>query len=173
MRGRLRFRIAFGVSLLLVAGLASAQGVTYVVLWFDTEDYVDPIADDAALRIANDLTGLGVRATFKVVGEKGRVLERRGRMDVIQGLGKHAIGYHSDWHSISLRRRWPWSVWDCLKERRISNGDSARVSKTLRVFSALLQFATDNPGLLGLRSRTWLYAEWECMSIWMRDRRSD
>jgi hypothetical protein len=90
--------------LLVFAGLSTAQGVTYgvtyVVLWFDTEDYIDPIADDAALRIANDLTNLGVRATFKVVGEKARVLEQRGRTDVIQALGKHCIGYHSDWHSI-------------------------------------------------------------------------
>jgi hypothetical protein len=77
-----------------------AQGVTYVVLWFDTEDYIDPIADDAALRIANDLTSLGVRGTFKVVGEKARVLQQRGRTDVIQALARHSIGYHSDWHSI-------------------------------------------------------------------------
>lgn len=86
--------------LFLLANLCRAQGVTYVVLWFDTEDYIDPIADDAALRIANDLTSLGVRGTFKVVGEKARVLERRGRTDVIQALGRHCIGYHSDWHSI-------------------------------------------------------------------------
>jgi hypothetical protein len=84
----------------LLTGLCYGQGTTYVVLWFDTEDYVDPLADDAALRIAKDLTSLGVQATFKVVGEKARVLERRGRQDVIQALGKHCIGYHSDWHSI-------------------------------------------------------------------------
>jgi hypothetical protein len=76
------------------------QGKTYVVLWFDTEDYVDPIADDAALRIATDLDRVGVRATFKLVGEKARVLETRGRHDVIQALSKHCIGYHSNWHSI-------------------------------------------------------------------------
>jgi hypothetical protein len=70
------------------------------VLWFDTEDYVDPIADDADLRLANDLTQLGVRATFKVVGEKARVLQSRGRRDVIEALSRHSIGYHSDWHSI-------------------------------------------------------------------------
>lgn len=86
--------------LLVCAGLCAAQGVTYVVLWFDTEDYVDPIADDAALRIANDLTRLEVRGTFKVVGEKARVLEARNRRDVIEALGRHSIGYHSDWHSI-------------------------------------------------------------------------
>ena len=95
-------------SLLLYACLLSfiamnvraSSGTSYVVLWFDTEDYVDPIADDAALRIANDLTALGVHGTFKIVGEKARVLERRGRTDVIEALGRHCIGYHSDWHSI-------------------------------------------------------------------------
>jgi hypothetical protein len=79
--------------------LPAASGV-YVVLWFDTEDYIEPAADDAALRIARDLTGEGVRATFKVVGEKARVLQARGRTDVIAALSKHAIGYHSNWHSV-------------------------------------------------------------------------
>jgi len=86
--------------LFVCVGFCAAQATTYVVLWFDTEDYVDPMADDAALRIANDLTRLGVRGTFKVVGEKARVLEARHRRDVIEALRRHAIGYHSDWHSI-------------------------------------------------------------------------
>ena len=85
--------------LLCVLPLAAASPV-YVVLWFDTEDYIEPAADDAALRIANDLTAEGVRATFKVVGEKARVLEARGRADVIAALSRHAIGYHSNWHSV-------------------------------------------------------------------------
>src|SRR5215813_8432111 len=79
--------------------LPAASGV-YVVLWFDTEDYIEPAADDAALRIAKDLTAEGVRATFKVVGEKARVLQARRRADVIAALSKHAIGYHSNWHSV-------------------------------------------------------------------------
>jgi hypothetical protein len=45
------------------------------------------------------LERLGVRATFKVVGEKARVLEARGRKDVIRALGKHDVGYHSNFHS--------------------------------------------------------------------------
>ncbi len=77
-----------------------AEGRVYVLLWFDTEDYVLPAADDAALRLARDLTKLGVRATFKVVGEKARALEARGRKDVIQALAAHDIGYHSDTHSL-------------------------------------------------------------------------
>jgi hypothetical protein len=81
--------------------LAGARSPVYVVLWFDTEDYVDPIADDAALRIAQDLDRLGVRATFKVVGEKARTLEARGRRDVIRALARHDIGYHAETHSIA------------------------------------------------------------------------
>src|SRR5689334_23897335 len=88
------------LSLLLAAPLARAAAPVYVVLWFDTEDYIEPAADDAALRIASDLTAAGVHATFKVVGEKARALERRGRNDVIAALSKHAIGYHSNWHSV-------------------------------------------------------------------------
>ncbi len=98
----IRWAVFCCVALLLLSAnnVRAGQGTTYVVLWFDTEDYIDPIADDAALRIANDLTSLDVHGTFKVVGEKARVLERRGRLDVIQAMSKHCIGYHSDWHSI-------------------------------------------------------------------------
>ncbi|HVX67423.1 MAG TPA: hypothetical protein VHA11_12510 [Bryobacteraceae bacterium] len=87
------------LALLVCAGLRAA-GPVYVTLWFDTEDFVEPAADDAALRIARDLTSLGVRATFKVVGEKARVLEQRGRTDVLRALSAHEIGYHSNLHSV-------------------------------------------------------------------------
>ncbi len=71
----------------------------YVTLWFDTEDYILPQDDDATKRLAEMLTRLGVRATFKIVGEKARVLEHRGRRDVIAALERHDIGYHSNTHS--------------------------------------------------------------------------
>jgi hypothetical protein len=70
-----------------------------VTLWFDTEDYLLPQSDDAAKRLAEMLTRLGIKATFKVVGEKARVLEQRKRADVIAALGRHEIGYHSNTHS--------------------------------------------------------------------------
>jgi hypothetical protein len=84
------------------AGARAAEGAAkvYVVLWFDTEDYILPASDDAALRVADFLSGEGVRATFKVVGEKARTLERRKRTDVIAALKKHEIGFHSNWHSV-------------------------------------------------------------------------
>jgi hypothetical protein len=71
-----------------------------VILWFDTEDYLLPASDDAAKRLAGLLSQRGIRATFKLVGEKARVLERRGRADVIAALRKHDIGYHSNLHSV-------------------------------------------------------------------------
>lgn len=86
--------------LCLTAAAQSNQPPIYYLLWFDTEDYMEPSSDDAALRLARELDKLGVRATFKVVGEKARVLEKRGRQDVISALAKHDIGYHANNHSI-------------------------------------------------------------------------
>lgn len=80
------------------AEAAGTQPV-YVVLWFDTEDYILPASDDAAMRLAEFLTKLGLKANFKVVGEKARVLEARGRRDLVEALKKHEIGYHSNTHS--------------------------------------------------------------------------
>jgi peptidoglycan/xylan/chitin deacetylase (PgdA/CDA1 family) len=77
----------------------TSPGKVYVILWFDTEDYILPQSDDAAKRLAVFLTQQGIKATFKVVGEKARTLERRGRRDVIGALAQHEIGYHSNTHS--------------------------------------------------------------------------
>jgi peptidoglycan/xylan/chitin deacetylase (PgdA/CDA1 family) len=76
-----------------------AKSPVYVILWLDTEDYISPPSDDSAKRLAEFLTQQGIRATFKVVGEKARTLERRGRQDVIRALTRHEIGYHSNFHS--------------------------------------------------------------------------
>lgn len=102
---RKAFRL-FLLAFLLAVPLLSLESVNsqptapvYVTLWFDTEDYVLPQSDDAAKRLAEMLTRLGVKSTFKIVGEKARVLEQRGRKDVIAALKKHEIGYHSNLHS--------------------------------------------------------------------------
>src|SRR5579859_6641031 len=89
------------VSLILTCSTATAapKPIVYVVLWFDTEDYILPASDDAALKLADWLHKEGIHATFKVVGEKARTLEKRGRTDVIEALKKHEIGYHSNFHS--------------------------------------------------------------------------
>lgn len=82
-----------------VAAAAEKAAKVYVILWFDTEDYLLPASDDAALHLAKFLSDENIRATFKVVGEKARVLVKRKRTDVIDALSKHEIGYHSNFHS--------------------------------------------------------------------------
>ncbi len=93
-----------GMAFILPDGQARADGENparvYVILWFDTEDYILPASDDAALKVADMLTALDVKGTFKVVGEKARTLEKRGRKDVIAALKKHEIGFHAQWHSV-------------------------------------------------------------------------
>ncbi len=79
---------------------AQKQPTAYVSFWFDTEDYILPASDDAAKRLADIFTEQGVRATFKIVGEKARVLRYRGRDDVILALSRHDIGYHAEYHSV-------------------------------------------------------------------------
>ena len=74
-------------------------GPVSVFIWFDTEDYILPQSDDALRRVAEFLTRNGIRGTFKMVAEKSRVLERRGRKDVLASLVPHEIGYHTDTHS--------------------------------------------------------------------------
>jgi hypothetical protein len=110
MPPRRRFQIESVVLALVVAVLIGARALGApapasapqidVILWFDTEDYLLPADDDAAKRLAEMLSQRNIRATFKVVGEKARVLEKRGRSDVIEALKKHAIGYHSNFHSV-------------------------------------------------------------------------
>ena len=70
----------------------------YVLFWFDVEDCTVPQSDDCARRIAEIFTARGQRATMKLVGQKCRVLRERVRYKVIDALGKHAIGFHSDMH---------------------------------------------------------------------------
>ena len=77
-----------------------SQPRMYVLLWFDTEDLLLEASDDAALRNATFCTQAGVKASFKLVGEKARLLDQRGRQDVIDALNKHEIGYHTDFHSV-------------------------------------------------------------------------
>jgi hypothetical protein len=106
----------------------------YVVLWFDTEDYILPASDDAALHIADFLTKEQVKATFKLVGEKARTLERRGRTDVIAALKKHEIGYHSNFHSVEptpavylANMAWDEGVKEFDRRERPGLADVARI----------------------------------------------
>jgi hypothetical protein len=71
----------------------------YVFFWFDVEDYVTPESDMALGRLIDIFDRHGLKATFKMVAEKVRGLERRGHQDIIGKLHAHDIGYHTDSHS--------------------------------------------------------------------------
>lgn len=74
----------------------------YAQLWFDTEDFITPEADDALYELLLMFSRKKTPVTFKIVGEKARMLERRGRTDVINLLrdGDFEIGFHTDLHSV-------------------------------------------------------------------------
>src|SRR5204862_2650795 len=103
MKSRIR-RLFILSSLFVLISLRQATAadkpLVNVILWFDTEDYLLPADDDATKRLAEMLTQRDIRATFKLVGEKARVLEQRRRRDVIAALRKHDIGYHANYHSV-------------------------------------------------------------------------
>lgn len=72
----------------------------YTTFWFDVEDYISPRADDALSMLLDVFERNGLRATWKLVGEKLRVLEHRGRRDIIEKLSRQDLGYHTDYHSL-------------------------------------------------------------------------
>jgi len=85
--------------LLLLAAMAQQKATVYVTLWFDTEDYTSPEPDTIILPLCRILEKRGIRATFKLIGEKARDLERKGQKDVIEALARHDIGFHTTYHS--------------------------------------------------------------------------
>jgi peptidoglycan/xylan/chitin deacetylase (PgdA/CDA1 family) len=102
-------RLIAAVALLPVLALVSgcpgrsAKPKTFIVVTFDTEDYVTPEPeriDDIPKWLAETMTEEGVTGTFFVIGEKARSLEKRGRRDVIEAMAKHDIGSHTNFGSI-------------------------------------------------------------------------
>ena len=72
----------------------------YVIFQFDIEDFITPETDDVLLNLTSILEKFGVKGSFCLVAEKVRVLEKRGRTDVLEALKKHDIAYHSNYHSL-------------------------------------------------------------------------
>jgi len=72
---------------------------TYLYIWFDVEDYVTAESDVALGRLIEIMNRHEVKATYKMVGEKVRGLQRRGHADIVKQLAEQDIGYHTDFHS--------------------------------------------------------------------------
>jgi hypothetical protein len=71
-----------------------------VTLTVDVEDFITAGADDAARDVASVIASEGIQATMCVVGEKARRLLSNGRQDVIEAIGLHDVGLHTDTHSL-------------------------------------------------------------------------
>ena len=70
---------------------------------FDEEDYITPAEaglDDLLKMLADVMAEEKVSGTFFVIGERLRCLRERGRQDVIDAIGKHDIGSHTNMGSI-------------------------------------------------------------------------
>lgn len=68
-------------------------------LWFDTSDFINEESEEALAYVLDMLDDLGIRVSFKMVGEKVRNLRDHGRDDLLKRLALHDLGYHTDLHS--------------------------------------------------------------------------
>jgi peptidoglycan/xylan/chitin deacetylase (PgdA/CDA1 family) len=59
-----------------------------ILFWFDVEDYITPESDVALGRLVDIFDQYEAKATFKLVGEKVRGLQRRGQADRNQADGR-------------------------------------------------------------------------------------
>ena len=59
-----------------------------------------PETDDVLLDLARIFEKHGVKGSFAIVGEKARVLQRRGRADVTEALKRLDVAYQSNLHSV-------------------------------------------------------------------------
>jgi len=102
---RFHLLVVLFVVLALTSGCPARTGKpkTFLVVTFDTEDYVTPESeriDDIPKWLAETMTEEGVTGTFFVIGEKARSLEKRGRRDVIEAMARHDIGSHTNFGSV-------------------------------------------------------------------------
>ena len=81
------------------AGRAGPATVN-VLVTVAAEDFVVPRSDDIVMQLARILRRAAVRGNFHVTGDKIRTLVARGRKDVIDALGEHEVGYHTNTHGV-------------------------------------------------------------------------
>ncbi len=110
----------------------------YVMYRFDTEDYIHRPTDDVTLRMCEAFDRHGIMATYIVVGELARTWEREKRFDVIEAVGRHDVGYHTNYHSIhpTVPEYCNGQTWeDALAETLRREGSGVR--DLVRVFGRL------------------------------------
>jgi len=132
----------------------------YVLFWFDVEDYITPEADDALRRLIEIFDVRGARATWKLVGEKLRALERRGRQDIIERLRHHDVGYHTDFHS-----RHP-TVAEYLADKDWDQGVTEFARRERPGYEDLLRFFGRVPACYGQPGGSWAPQMFPVLKEW-------
>lgn len=115
----------------------------------DVEDPLHPLADDAALDLAQVFERAGVRGSFCITGEKCRVLAQRGRGDVVEALRPHCLGLHTDTHS-----RHPTTM-ELLESLPYEEGCAAAYEAERRGFASFQTVFGREPSFWGGAGNTW------------------
>jgi len=99
--------------------------MTQVLFSFDTEDWIDPAAEEGVLRLARTLEGEGLKGCFCVVAEVAQGWRRRNSREVLEALRAHEVDGHSwrhSWHpniaEYSEDADWERSLARFLREER-------------------------------------------------------
>jgi hypothetical protein len=116
----------------------SGQEKVPMVICFDVEDYTSPESvgmDDIPKWEAEIMTDEGVTGSFFVIGEKARMMEKRGRQDVIEAMARHDIGSHTNYGSIhpTLTEILEYASWDSGVETMLKN-ETAGFDDLERIF---------------------------------------
>ncbi len=131
-----------------------------VLLWFDVEDYITPEADDALLGLLKMLDRLGIRGTFKLVGEKGRVMAMRGRQDIFRLLARQEVGYHTATHSLH-----PVPT-EYLKDLGFAEGAAAFENREQEAFDTLTRLLGQQMTTYGQPGGSWASQVFPVLRKW-------
>ena len=115
-----------------------AKEKTPIVICFDVEDYTSPESagmDDIPKWLAEIMTDEGVTGSFFVIGEKARMMEKRGRKDVIEAMARHDIGSHTNFGSIhpTVTEILEYASWDEGTAKMLKN-ETAGFDELERIF---------------------------------------
>ncbi len=150
---RARLDLALDHALGTAGAAPQEKPKTFLVVTFDTEDYITPEAehiDDIPKWLAEIMTEEGVTGTFFVIGEKGRSLEKRGRRDVIAAMARHDIGSHTNFGSIhpTVTEELEKAGWDD-GVRRMQEQESAGIEELERIFGVRVTTLARHGGSYG------------------------
>jgi len=121
----------------------------YVYLWFDIEDYITKESDDLPFIALNILGKYGIPATCKLVAEKIRVLEERGRTDVLSTINRFDVGFHMDTHS-----QHP-TLYEYLANLDVLSGADEFIAHEKVGVEKIKQTFSRNPSCFGHGGPTW------------------